>query len=78
MTTRISCNLCMLATLIGGVIAPIANGDELLPPDRPIPEVIDHYLDRNLKSAKVTPAGMAELGRELAVVSDDVLRIWNR
>ena len=33
---------------------------DLLPPDRPIPEVIDHYVDAKLKAAGVTPAAQAD------------------
>ncbi|MCI0456277.1 MAG: DUF1549 and DUF1553 domain-containing protein [Gemmataceae bacterium] len=33
--------------------------DKLLPPDRPIAEVVDHYLDARLKKAKVNPAPAA-------------------
>lgn len=34
---------------------PLSAGD-LLPPDRPIPEVIDHYVDAKLTKSGVTPA----------------------
>ncbi len=33
---------------------------ELLPPDRPIAEVVDHYIDEGLKTAGVTPARAAD------------------
>src|SRR5947209_49074 len=40
--------------------AGFARAAELLPADRPIPEVIDHYVDAKLKSANVTPAPQAD------------------
>lgn len=46
----------LMAGLVFGAQAFAA---ELLPPDRPIGEVIDHYLDAKLRSEKVTPAGSA-------------------
>jgi hypothetical protein len=33
---------------------------DLLPPDRPVPEVIDHYVDARLKAAGVNPAPQAD------------------
>jgi len=33
-----------------------ARAEDLLPPDRPIGEVIDHYIDAKLRQAKVAPA----------------------
>src|SRR6478736_9761289 len=33
---------------------------DLLPPDRPVPEVIDHYVDARLKTSGVTPAAQAD------------------
>src|SRR5262249_1009471 len=33
---------------------------ELLPPDRPLPDVIDHYIDAKLKQAAVQPAPLAD------------------
>lgn len=36
--------------------APAVQAQSLLPPDRPIGEVIDHYVDARLQQAKVTPA----------------------
>ena len=59
MTTRISRNFWILTVMIGPMIAPSAHADEPLPPDRPIAEVIDHYLDLKLKTAKVAPAPQA-------------------
>jgi len=37
-----------------------AKGDDLLPPNRPVPEVIDHYIDLKLKNEKITPAPQAD------------------
>jgi hypothetical protein len=37
-----------------------ATADELLPPDRPIEEVVDHYLDARLKEEGITPAPPAD------------------
>jgi hypothetical protein len=37
-----------------------AAAGELLPPERPIPEVIDHYIGLRLKQAGVTPAPQAD------------------
>ena len=37
-----------------------AKGDDLLPPNRPIPEVIDHYIDLKLKNEKIAPAPQAD------------------
>src|SRR3954447_9815389 len=33
---------------------------DLLPPDRPVPDVIDHYVDARLKAAGVNPAPPAD------------------
>lgn len=48
----------VIAFLVGAANAVRAG--ELLAPDRPIPEVIDFYLDQKLKMAKVTPAPQAD------------------
>ena len=46
-----------LALLLAvGVTANTTTGAELLPADRPVPNVIDHYVDQQLQKAKVTPA----------------------
>src|SRR5215213_1765820 len=37
-----------------------ARAADLLPSDRPIPEVIDHYVDAKLKSAGIAPAPLAD------------------
>src|SRR5436309_15928179 len=47
-----------------------ARGDDLLPPDRPMPAVIDHYVDALLKADGVTaapPADDATLVRRLTL-----------
>ena len=38
----------------------VSRAADLLPPDRPMAEVIDHYIDAKLKQACVTPAPQAE------------------
>jgi hypothetical protein len=38
----------------------LARPADLLPPDRPIPEVIDHYVGAKLKTANVTPGPQAD------------------
>ena len=43
--------------LLVGTAIPAA---ELLPPEKPIPDVIDSYIDAKLKSTKVTPAPQAD------------------
>jgi hypothetical protein len=40
--------------------ASAARPADLLPPDRPVAEVIDHYVDAKLKAAGVTPAARAD------------------
>ncbi len=37
-----------------------AHAAELLPADRPVPDVIDHHVDQQLQKAKVTPAPQAD------------------
>jgi hypothetical protein len=51
--------LLALATLVLVASALPADAD-LLPADRSIPEVIDHYVDLKLKEAKITPASQAD------------------
>ena len=46
-----------LATLI---LTLSASAAEILPPDRPISEAIDHYVDARLSKAGVTPAGQID------------------
>jgi hypothetical protein len=48
----------VLVTLIA--LSSPAAAEDLLPPDRPIPEVIDHYVGRKLTQAGVTPAPQAD------------------
>ncbi|MFN0054402.1 MAG: DUF1549 domain-containing protein [Planctomycetales bacterium] len=36
--------------------ATVAVGDDLLPPDRPVEEVVDHYVESRLQHEQVTPA----------------------
>ena len=38
------------------LIASLASAEELLPADRPIEEVVDHYLDARLAQEQLTPA----------------------
>ncbi len=40
---------------LGSIIPANARADGLLPPDRPISEVIDHYIDAKLAKVKVKP-----------------------
>jgi hypothetical protein len=49
------------ALLIAAMAAPaeIRAADELLPPDRPIPEVIDHYINAKLEQYNTQPASPA-------------------
>ena len=48
------------AALLVIEIEVAARAGDLLPPDRPIAEVVDHYIDAGLKKAGVTPAGAAD------------------
>lgn len=50
--------LCAAACGIGA-IASVAPAEELLPADRPIPEVVDHYIDAELQKREITPAAQA-------------------
>jgi hypothetical protein len=45
--------------LFFSAITPLVCGDELLPADRPIAEVVDHYIDLQLAGASITPAAEA-------------------
>jgi len=50
-------------TLILGALIALSSpavADDLLPPERPIPEVIDHYVGLKLQSAGVAPAPQAD------------------
>src|SRR5262245_61981343 len=42
------------------VIAPWSIAAELLPPDRPIAEAVDYYLDQTLRKEGVKPASSAD------------------
>src|SRR5947208_1855693 len=44
--------------VILGLVFPATAG-ELLPPERPIPEVIDYYVDQELRAAEIIPAPRA-------------------
>lgn len=53
-------HLALLSMVCLGLIIPAnARADGLLPPDRPISEVIDHYIDAKLAEVKVKPASAA-------------------
>ena len=52
-----SCRLALPALLLTACAARPA---DLLPPDRALPEVIDHYIDAKLKAADVAPAAQAD------------------
>jgi len=54
-------NSFRLLLVVGLVLASslAAQAQDLLPPDRPIAEVIDHYLDAKLRKANVEPAAQA-------------------
>src|SRR4051794_3345766 len=56
MSTRRS-TLALAAIL---ALAPLARADDLLPADRPIPDVGAHYLDEALRDANVSPAPPAD------------------
>src|SRR5260370_23293142 len=62
-----------LAFLVFGFGTSAARADEppqLLPADRPIEQVVDHYIDATLKEDKVSPAALApdaELLRRLTL-----------
>lgn len=49
-----------LALLAAMTLALPASAAELLPPDRPVAEVIDHYVDARLATAGVTPAAQVD------------------
>jgi hypothetical protein len=54
--------LTALAILIAlsALRAGVARGEELLPPETPIHEAIDHYIDQRLSESDVTPAPSAD------------------
>ena len=51
--------LILVCWISAGCLLGELNADELLPPDRPIAEVIDHYLEARLTDEGVTPAPQA-------------------
>src|SRR6266542_2972729 len=59
--------LCLLAS------ATLAHADDLLPPDKPIPEVIDHYIKAALQQENVSPAPLADDARYLRRVMLDLV-----
>jgi hypothetical protein len=50
----------LLSVATSALLCGALHAEELLPPDRPIEQVIDHYLDAALKEASVTPAPQAD------------------
>ncbi len=50
--------ILVLATLLA--LSSTAAANDLLPPDRPIPDVIDHYIALKVKQAGVAPAPQAD------------------
>ena len=52
-------NRTLVVFILVALSSPVA-AEELLPPDRPIPDVIDHYIGLKLKQASVTPAPQAD------------------
>jgi hypothetical protein len=50
----------LLPGLVLIVLPAIASAAELLPPDVPIENAIDHYIDAALKEAKIKPASPAD------------------
>src|SRR5262249_38023537 len=52
--------LTLAALLACSPQAPGQTSSDLLPPDKPIPEVVDHYIDAALKEAGITPAPQAD------------------
>jgi hypothetical protein len=57
MQRRCTLAVVFLTLYAGRAAMPAA---ELLPPDRPLPEVVDHYIDARLAEKNVTPAPPAE------------------
>src|SRR5687768_12028046 len=49
-----------LLVCVAACVAPSARADELLPADRPIESVVDHYIDARLTRDGVTPAPQAD------------------
>jgi Protein of unknown function (DUF1549)/Protein of unknown function (DUF1553) len=50
----------LLFVLLGSSVALAQSSEKLLPADRPIEQVIDHYIDAKLKEEKITAARPAE------------------
>ncbi len=55
---RIFCGCAVLLLSVG--ICQAQSKSKILPPDRPIEQVIDHYIDAKLKADGVTPAPQAD------------------
>jgi len=60
MNTPFRATACFTLLLAVGIAANTATGTELLPADRPMPDVIDHHVDLQLQKAKVIPAPQAD------------------
>src|ERR1017187_865814 len=52
--------IALLVALLGSSVAFAQRDTDLLPANRPIEQVIDHYIDAKLKEAKVAPAPQAD------------------
>jgi Protein of unknown function (DUF1549)/Protein of unknown function (DUF1553) len=52
-------NRTLVVVILVALSSPVA-AEELLAPDQPIPDVIDHYIGLKLKQASVTPAPQAD------------------
>ena len=50
----------LLSALAGLILAHAGRAADLLPPDRPLAEVVDHYVDALLKEQGVAPAPLAD------------------
>jgi len=50
----------VISLLVALLIPAAASGENLLPPQTPIPEAVDHYIDRQLTSEGVQSAGIAK------------------
>ncbi len=56
----LSISLILIAAWQAGGTVAVASADELVAPDRPIEETVDHYLDAGLAAAGFTPASPAD------------------